>query len=204
MTSIEELSRQFERFPGIGPRQARRFVYHLLTEDPQALQLLAMAIADIQTKVIECPHCFRYFASSNRATLCGICENGARNHELLIVVERDSDIMPIEYSGTYDGYYFVLGGTVPLLDPEENIKLRGGALRGITEMRADGGLKEVILAFSVNPDGENTARYVTTLLKDPGEKHGIKISILGRGLSTGSELEYADPETIKNALKNRT
>lgn len=204
MTSFDQLARHFERFPGIGPRQARRFVYHLLTEDPTTLNILATTIANLQTKVTECAHCFRYFARDNGNTLCDICENVARNHELLMVVERDSDIPPIEHSGTYDGYYFVLGGTVPLLDPEENIKLRGGALRGIIEMRANAGLKEVILAFSVNPDGENTARYVTTLLKEPEEKHLIKISTLGRGLSTGSELEYADPETIKNALKNRT
>ena len=203
MTSFDELARHFERFPGIGPRQARRFVYHLLTEEPEALRALADAIADVQTKVTECAHCFRYFARSNGNTLCDLCENANRNHELLMVVERDSDIIPIERSGTYDGYYFVLGGTVPLLDPEENIKLRGGALKGIAEMRMNRGLKEIILAFSVNPDGENTARYVTTLLQESASKHGIKISALGRGLSTGSELEYADPETIKNALKDR-
>ena len=121
-----------------------------------------------------------------------------------MVVERDSDIAPIEHSDTYDGYYFVLGGTVPLLDPEENIRLRGGALKSIVAMRVKDGLKEIILAFSVNPDGENTARYVSGLLKEETEKNGVKISTLGRGLSTGSELEYADPETIKNALKNRT
>ena len=204
MTSFDELARHFERFPGIGPRQARRFVYHLLTEEPQTLKQLATIIADIRTKVTECAHCFRYFARNNGNTLCDICEDSNRNHELLTIVERDSDITPIERSGTYDGYYFVLGGTVPLLDPEENVKLRGGALRSIIEMRTNNDLKEVILAFSVNPDGENTARYVTTLLKEPTERHGFKISTLGRGLSTGSELEYADPETIKNALKNRT
>ncbi len=71
-------------------------------------------------------------------------------------------------------------------------------------MRRTHDLKEIILAFSVNPDGENTARYVTTLLKETIDHYPIKISTLGRGLSTGSELEYADPETIKNALKNRT
>ena len=204
MTSLEQLAKHFERFPGIGPRQARRFVYHLLTEDPQSLRALADAIADVQTKVTECAHCFRYFAHSNGNTLCGICEDRSRNHELMMVVERDSDIAPIEHSDTYDGYYFVLGGTVPLLDPEENIKLRGGALKSIVAMRVKDGLKEIILAFSVNPDGENTARYVSGLLKEETEKNGVKISTLGRGLSTGSELEYADPETIKNALKNRT
>lgn len=204
MTSIDELTRQFEQFPGIGPRQARRFVYHLLGEDPSTLRSLADAIGSIKNKITECNHCFRFFSRDNGDTLCTICTDAGRNHEMLMVVERDSDIAPIEHSNTYDGYYFVLGGTVPLLDPEETIRLRGGALRGILEMRANEGLKEIILAFSVNPDGENTERYVANLLKDEVEKYHFKISTLGRGLSTGSELEYADPETIKNALKNRT
>jgi recombination protein RecR len=104
----------------------------------------------------------------------------------------------------YDGYYFVLGGTVPLLDTQDTKKLRGGALKQLVEMRGPLGLREIILGFSVNPDGENTARYVEILLKDAIAAYKLKVSHLGRGLSTGSELEYADPETIKNALKNRS
>jgi len=71
------------------------------------------------------------------------------------------------------------------------------------ENRAEHGLKEIILGFSINPDGENTGRYIETLLKELIYTHSFKVSHLGRGLSTGSELEYADPETIKNALRNR-
>ncbi len=203
MTSIEQLARQFERFPGIGPRQARRFVYHLLSEDPAALQALAASIADIQSRIAECAHCFQFFAQDGDGNLCDICSDETRNHELLMVVERDADIAPIERSGTYDGYYFVLGGTVPLLHSEENAKLRGGALKAAAAMRRTQGLKEIILAFSVNPDGENTARYAAGLLREFAESEGVTITTLGRGLSTGSELEYADPETIKNALENR-
>ena len=122
-----------------------------------------------------------------------------------MVVAADSDITAIERSGVYDGLYFVLGGTVPLLHSEDAKKLRGGSLKSTIEARIPGGLSEVILGFAVNPDGENTARFVESIIMpllvnthDP-----LKISHLGRGLSTGSELEYADPETIKNALRNR-
>jgi recombination protein RecR len=122
----------------------------------------------------------------------------------LTVVERDTDIDAIERSGMYDGLYFVLGGTVPLLDTQDIKKLRGGQLKHLVEARAPQGLKEIILAFAINPDGENTGRYVETLLRPLIETHTISLTHLGRGLSTGSELEYADPETIKNALKNRS
>jgi recombination protein RecR len=120
-----------------------------------------------------------------------------------MVVERDTDIQSIERSGTYDGLYFVLGGTIPLLDTKETQKLRGGALKATVDTQLKEDLQEIILGFAVNPDGENTARYVESLLKDQIETNNLKITRLGRGLSTGSELEYADPETIKNALQNR-
>ncbi len=120
-----------------------------------------------------------------------------------MVVERDTDIQSIERSNIYDGLYFVLGGTVPLLDTVKAPKLRSKALLARVEDLLTNDLQEIILGFGINPDGENTARYIESLLKEITETHTIKISHLGRGLSTGSELEYADPETIKNALRNR-
>jgi recombination protein RecR len=123
----------------------------------------------------------------------------------MMVVERDSDVRPVERSGTFKGLFFILGGTVPLMSEGETKRLRGGALKAIVERRrADTTqpLTEVILAFGVNPDGENTARYIETLLTEQKEA-GLTVTTLGRGLSTGSELEYADPETVKNALRNR-
>jgi recombination protein RecR len=65
------------------------------------------------------------------------------------------------------------------------------------------GLKEIILATSVNPEGEHTASYIAGLLKPLVGAHGFRVSTLGRGLSTGTELEYSDSETLKSALQNR-
>lgn len=203
MTSLEKLIKHFERFPGIGSRQARRFAHHLLTEPSENVQELSELIATIKSTMTECGECFRFFArNGNGSNVCSICSDPTRDHSKLMVVERDSDIQSIERSGTYDGLYFVLGGTVPLLDSEDSKKLRGGSLRRIVDGRQEH-LEEIILGFSVNPDGENTGRFVESILKEIIEAKSIKMSQLGRGLSTGSELEYADPETIKNALENR-
>jgi recombination protein RecR len=120
-----------------------------------------------------------------------------------MVVAHDSDINAIEKSGQYDGLYFVLGGMVPLLHSEDQKKLRGGTLKATIEARLKTGLSEVILAFAVNPDGENTTRFVESIVASLETPEKPRTSQLGRGLSTGSELEYADPETIKNALRNR-
>lgn len=201
MTKLEKLIAYFERFPGVGSRQAKRFAQHLLTEDDEMLKDFSSLIATIKDTVVSCESCFRFFAKNGVGNLCSICATPGRDHTRLMVVEQDSDVQAVERSGTYDGLYFVLGGTVPLLDQESTKKLRGGALKRIVEDRKDE-LAEIILGFAVNPDGENTGRFVESILKDILNKK-TKISQLGRGLSTGSELEYADPETIKNALQNR-
>jgi len=203
MTSLEKLIRHFEKFPGIGSRQARRFAFHILTLGQGDVAELSELIRTIRTNVVECPSCCRFHSMYNNQPLCSICSSGTRDHSKLTVVERDADIDAIERGGVYDGLYFVLGGMVPLLDTHDIKKLRGGALKHIVETRAREGLKEIILAFAVNPDGENTSRYIEILLKESIDAHGLKTTHLGRGLSTGSELEYADPETIKNSFKNR-
>ena len=204
MTPIERLAHLFEKFPGIGPRQAQRFVYHLLTSDSEYINSLTALIEEVRSGVRECALCFRFFAHHRNGNMCPICSDATRDASLLLVVERDADIAPIERAKIYNGYYFVFGGTIPLLNEHLTRKTRGPALRAIVEKRIEGGLAEVILAFSVNPDGENTARYVEQQLAPLATSHNLTVSLLGRGLSTGSELEYADQETLKNALKNRS
>ncbi len=203
MTSLEKLILHFEQFPGIGPRQAKRFTNHLLTKKPEDIDELSKLIANIQTSVVTCHSCYRFYPKNGNGDMCQICDSIARDNTKIAVVESDSDMLTIEQSGVYDGMYFVLGGMVPLLDSKDNNKVRGGSLKHIIEQKIANGLNEIILAFSINPDGENTGRYVKKLLSELIEKNNISITTLGQGLSTGSELEYADSETIKNAMNNR-
>jgi recombination protein RecR len=205
MNNLDKLIRHFEQFPGIGTRQARRFAFHILTLPESDSRELAELISNLHGSVIECTSCRRFFARQGGTTTeCGICNDGERDRTKLMVVAQDNDITAIERSGVYDGLYFVLGGTLPLIDKKENNRLRGNGLKHIVEERLPDGLTEIILAFAVNPDGENTSRFVEKLLEDTLSGTESKISYLGRGLSTGSELEYADPDTIKNALTNRS
>lgn len=204
MNNLDKLITLFESFPGVGARQAKRFAFHVLTMNDADVADLSKLIADIKNSVVECDSCHRFFSKNGgEQSLCSICSASNREHERLLVVERDSDIQAIERAGVYGGLYFVLGGTVPLLRSADTEKLRAGALKATVETRLKHGLNEIILGFSINPDGENTARFVESVLNPLLKETTIKISHLGRGLSTGSELEYADAETIKNALRNR-
>lgn len=204
MSDLDKLISLFETFPGVGNRQARRFAFHVLTMNETDTKELSSLIARLNATVVECQSCHRFFSTTNQETVCTLCRSSNRDHSRLLVVERDADIQAIERAGAYDGLYFVLGGTVPLLNNKENNRLRGALLKATVEARIkENNLTEVILGFSINPDGENTARFVESIIAPVLTASNGKISYLGRGLSTGSELEYADPETIKSALRNR-
>jgi recombination protein RecR len=107
----------------------------------------------------------------------------------------------IKKSRFYHGKYFILGGLVPIVEKNTKSRVRIEELKQKIEKEKE--LKEIILAFSISPQGDHTDTYVRTELRDFVEKHNIKISSLGKGLSTGTELEYSDNDTLKNALKNR-
>jgi len=207
MTPLDKLIAHFEKFPGTGIRQARRFAFHILTLKPEQADELAGLVTSLKNSVVLCPSCYRYYSESGeRQPLCSICRNPNRDRSKLLVVARDSDTEAIERSGVYDGLYFILGGTVSLLhNPKDEQRVRSGALLGcLTTRLKEDHLMEVILGFSVSPDGENTARFVENHLEPVLKGTAVSLTHLGRGLSTGSELEYADPETIKSALQSRT
>ena len=205
MNSIEKLTNYFLKFPGIGRRQARRFVYHLLSKDQKYLSGFSDLIAEIKKDISECSSCHRFFSSKTAPEkLCDICKDTTTDTETIMVVEKDFDLENVRKSGAYSGRYFVLGGTLPFLDKNPNESIRAKALFDEVEKGGKAKiLKEVILALSANPEGEHTALYVKKILEPLAEKYQFKISVLGRGLSTGTELEYSDSDTLKNAFKNR-
>lgn len=217
MDSTNKLIELFKEFPGIGPRQAKRFVYFLLNRDKVYVRNLAELINQVRDTVHNCELCFRFFplnhsamqngrASTESALAkqeCVICRDPNRENKQIMLVSHDIDLENIEKSKNYKGYYFVLGGTVPILEKTPEKKIRQKELIDTIEKRLKNGLKEIILALNYNPEGENTLTYLSDLLSRTVLDNKVKISTLGRGLSTGTELEYSDSETIKNALKNR-
>lgn len=206
MDPINKLTETFRRFPGIGPRQARRFVYFLLTQNNDYLEKLTQEIKNLKNNVKQCENCYRFFNNDNyqkNNTLCRICLDNERTTDTLIIVEKDVDLDAIERAGTFQGYYFVLGGNIPILDKNPEDRIRAKELLKIIEQRANAGLKEIIIATSATTEGDYTADFIKNYAKNIIQKFKIKISLLGRGLSTGSEVEYADSETIKSALENR-
>lgn len=199
MNDIDKLTEYFREFPGIGPRQAKRFVYFLLRKNEQYSRELSDLIPRVRRNISICQDCFKYFTkNAGGANICDICSQN-RDQTQLMIIARDTDLEAIEKSDGFNGYYFILGGQLPILEEDAQKFIRFKELISLIERRKEKGLTEIILALSANPDGDNTANFLRNKL----ENYELIISSLGRGLSTGSELEYADKDTIKNALANR-
>lgn len=215
MDVIEKLNEIFKEFPGIGERQARRFVYFLMSRNPDYAKNLSSLISDLKKEVMQCKECFKFFIikdnpPSHKASdgqsknkICEICSDQNIDSSILMIVEKDSDLESVKKSRVYHGKYFILGGLVPIVEKNTKSKIRIRELEEKIKRDAKSGLKEIILAFALSPQGNHTDFYVRSQLKDICGTLKIKISSLGRGLSTGTELEYSDNDTIKNALKNR-
>ncbi|MCC7160135.1 recombination protein RecR [Candidatus Nomurabacteria bacterium] len=203
MDIIDKLTEVFKEFPGIGERQARRFVYFLMSRSPAYSENLSILISDLKKEIAQCKECFRFFilSTNKKENLCDICNNANTDSSTLLVVEKDSDLESIKKSRVYNGKYFILGGLVPIVEKTTKSRVRISELQERIKREKD--LKEIILAFSISPQGDHTDTYVREQIKDIAEKQNIKISSLGKGLSTGTELEYSDNDTLKNALKNR-
>jgi len=207
MNSIERLTKLFAEFPGIGPKQAKRFVYFLITRSGGYVEELKKEINDLRYEIEMCSDCKRYFVKNGDKTVktCVICSDTSRDQSALMVVGRDIDFENIEKSHSFEGKYFILGGLVPILDKNPEMRIRLTELYNLIDKNGKTRvLKEIILALDANSEGEYTGELIKSHLSPLISKYNIKISELGRGLSTGTELEYSDSETIKNALKNRS
>lgn len=204
MSAIDKLSEKFRDFPGIGPRQAKRFVYFLLSRNRAYIDDLSRLLLEIKNEVHVCESCKRFFNGRVSSKTCLICSDQNRESEKLMIVEKDVDLDNIERSGAYLGNYFVLGGLLKILESEPEKKVRLAELierieRGLNNKTPS----EIILAFSLNAEGEHTTEFVESYIRSKLGDKAISYSHLGRGVSTGSEVEYLDQDTIKNAIKNR-
>ncbi|MEK7596463.1 MAG: toprim domain-containing protein [Patescibacteria group bacterium] len=200
---LKKLALLFERLPGIGPRQAGRFAYSLLDEKEEALKEMSAALSALKTKVKRCAECFRAFdLAENRLkekNICLACLTH-RSPASILIVEKDTDLENIEKLGIYDGRFCVLGGVIsPFNNGVDKIRLH--ALYRL--ISGSPSLKEIIIATSATSEGDATASYLEKILEEFTKAGKIKISRLGRGLSTGSYLEFSDRDTLKNALNNR-
>ncbi|MDP2656063.1 MAG: recombination mediator RecR [bacterium] len=188
------LIEQFARFPGIGEKTAQRFVFFLLRQPQADLIRFARALMELHDSIIVCKVCFNYAEK----TPCEICADPARDHETICVVAFSHEVSAFERTGEYRGDYHVLGGNVNILDGITPDKLR---IKELVERitHSEKKVREVILAFNPDLEGESTGLYLYKLLAP----YGMKLTRLARGLPRGADIEYADEITLADAIKAR-
>ncbi|OGZ79337.1 MAG: hypothetical protein A2358_00010 [Candidatus Staskawiczbacteria bacterium RIFOXYB1_FULL_37_44] len=191
MDSIEKLKNIFRDFPTVGQRTAMRFVYYILKLPKEKTDELINAILELKNKIKLCQMCFNPFEGNN--LICPICQNQSRNKNLLCIVEKESDLLSLENTRKYNGLYFILGGTLLRV---EQLKKR------IAETK----FSEIIIALNPTPEGRATSILVEQIIKNlkaEGHEPQQRITHLAKGIPVGGELEYADEETLENALEGR-
>jgi recombination protein RecR len=206
MSSIEELAQLFRKFPGIGERQAKRFVYFLLKSRPEYVEKLLQEIRNTRNNTKVCQESYQFFvADEQSSTISFIARDPSRDKTKLLIVEKDTDLQNIEKMRVYDGNYFVLGGSLTYLAENPERLIRINELKAIIEMKVKrDSLTEIIFALSATPQGEHTEEYIKNNVSEIVSKNSLKLSHLGRGLSTGLEIEYSDKDTFENAFNHRS
>jgi recombination protein RecR len=191
---IQNLVTALERLPGIGPKTASRLAFFLLRASPEVSGQLAEALSDFKNKIAFCQECFNITTAGRER--CEICDSGQRDPAMICVVEEPLDVVALERVGVYKGKYHVLQG---VLSPIEGIGPDDLKIKPLLERIQRGGVQEVILAINPSMEGEATAQYLHPRL----QALGVRVTRLARGLPVGSELEYADQNTILRALTGR-
>ncbi len=198
-SKFRDIVKLFRKLPGVGPRQAARFVIALMDRPEEELQEFGKALANLRKDISFCSVCFNL--SDNG--LCSVCLDTKRDQTKLLVVEKVTDLDSIERTGLYKGLYHVLGGAINPLDGLSPEKLKLSELEARINRFSDnpptGGI-ELIIATNPNTAGETTSHYLREVF---GNKKGVFLTRLARGLSSGSNLEYTDEITLKNALDHR-
>ena len=189
--SFNRLISELEILPGIGPRLAFRIAYYIFKSSPENISRLTQAILDVKEKVRPCSICFNLTENET----CEVCMDPKRDRTMICVVEEPKDIISIENTNSYKGLYHVLMGRIAPLEGVGPNDLTIDAL--IKRITPD--VKEVIIATNLDIEGETTATYLAKILKPLG----LKVTHLAQGLPTGSEIEYADEFTLREAILGR-
>jgi len=189
---IAVLIEEFSRLPGIGRKTAQRLAFYVISQPYESVERFSKAIIDAKRNVRYCNIC----TNLTDGEVCGICKDQSRNSGLICVVEDPRDVVAMEKTREFKGYYHVLHGAISPLDGigPEDIKIKELLTRIGTQE-----IEEVILATNPNIEGEATAMYVAKLLKPMG----IKVTRIAHGIPVGGDLEYADEVTLTKALEGR-
>lgn len=190
--SVERLIEEFGKLPGVGPRTAERFAFHILKEEKESAMKLTTAISEVKEKIRGCSVCHNL----TDIDPCSICKDSGRDRSIICVVEEPSDVSAIEKTKKFRGLYYVLLGAI---SPLKGIGPDELKISDLVERVRKEKITEVIIASNSDVEGEATSLYITKFLSPLG----VKITRPARGIPVGGTLDLAGEETIAKAIEGR-
>lgn len=189
---IAQLVNQLSKLPGIGPKSAQRLAYHILGLPRQQADELAHAISNARERIQQCERCFNF----SEGPLCPVCADERRQNGIICVVQGPRDVLSLEKTREFKGRYHVLCGAISPMDGIGPDDIRIKEL--LPRLEAEN-VQEVILATSLDVEGEATALYIARLIKPLG----VRVTRIAHGIPVGADLEYADETTLAKAIEGR-
>ncbi len=190
--SLNSLIDEFGKLPGIGAKTAERLAFHILKSDSKEAMNLAKAVSDVKTKIRQCKICFNLAEGD----ICPICADPNRDNGIICVVEQPKDVISLEKTRLCKWRYHILGGHIAPLDGFEPDDL---TIKELVKRVRQGGITELIMATNPTVEGDGTALYISSLMRNTG----VKITRLARGLPAGSNIEYASSPILIDAILGR-
>ena len=193
--ALDDLIEAFGLLPGVGQRTAERYANSLLKRNPEVSEQLARSLNDLHQKIGFCQKTFALVSKDQKYS--ELYTDPKRDRTIIAVVAEPFDIYAIEKTNQYHGTYHVLGG---LLSPLDNISANQLHIKELLDRIKEDQVTELIIATNASVEGESTALYLRSLIKDKL----LKVSRLAQGLPIGLDIEYADMITLGRAIEGRT
>jgi recombination protein RecR len=190
--SFKKLIDYFASLPSVGPKMAERLVLYLFKQEKDMLSDFGKSLAELKHSLSYCTKC----GNISENDLCSICRDSSRDQAKICVVEDPLDVIAIEKTKKYTGLYHILGGTLSTVKKNNQSDLK---INELQKRISNQKIQEIILATNPTTEGDATALYIARIVKPLG----VKVTRLGRGLSTGGDIEYADELTLGSAIMNR-
>lgn len=189
---IEKLIKIIAKLPSLGTRSSRRIVLQLLKKRESLFLPLIESLNEVAQNIKTCEVCGNFDTTSP----CSVCSSDKREQHQICVVQDVADLWAMERVAFFKGRYHVLGGVLSALDgvAPEDLNIESLLYRIKKEE-----ITEVILALPATVDGQITAHYLVSRLKDSN----VKVTTLAQGIPMGAELDYMDEGTIQLALNSR-
>lgn len=200
LASLVSFLKQLQKVPYLASRNLYIVAQYFLDSDIQDVDIFIESLKSLKNNLEKCNVCWAW---KEKTDPCSICDSPKRDKSLICIVETWRDLISIEKAGGYLGVYHVLGGLISPLDGlgPEDLTIKQLVERVVPSITNSSSVscKEIIFAFNQTPEGEVTASYINSKLKNSG----IKISSLARGLPVGSIIESMDRLTVYKALAER-